>query len=474
MQHRYFKKLEKIFLILSIISIIVLEKIGAIFLYTVSMTFCGAFLVALLGFFVARYVFYSKQKFLEIAIILPAYIPSIVAIVGVLKFFNVIFQTGNFSIASDVILIFVIFFSYIANSFMPIFVFFNSMSDSIFKVAENLRFSSYEFLRNIEIPMMKNEIFKIFIIVFFMIFNSFNIWFVAGSCSHCSLQMMIYNSFILASRDMYILVFLQILVNILLVDLIKNFFNDNQSISAEEAPIKDFALTKNIFLQNKLTGFLGKIPIAIILLPIFYSLFNFSIPNFKAEICHVIYNSFIIGGFCGIITTFLSYVIIYFKLQRISFNLLILTPFIFAILLFNYSLFLSIWGKILLISFVISVSKIPFCVITMNVAFREKIAPYQKTISILRLNFFKATRYVMFSILKKTIVKIFLFAFLISFGDLGSVMILGHGEVETIATHVYSAMCAYDFKTIEFFLPILIVFGILIMSISKCLEKENN
>lgn len=431
-------------IIIALFFILIKQKFTCIsFLNTIFTVSIGAGLTVLIAYILSRFIFYKrKEKFLCI-LSAPFFLPSI-TIISVIHIFANLFMK-QMQCANQIVIIILICICFMPNALYIILNCLKSININYFKTAITLNIPVSNIFKILEFPIIKASLFKSFILIFMLAINSFNIFFLNSSFH--DIYTKIYNSIIIANEDLYDIVSLFYFINFCLV----SFFYKVKSIEYN-SPNQDNKKVIEKFFEKKSMILHGVITFLILIFIFFILLKIFLIRNF--EIDAKIIKSIVVSVEIFICTFSISFIFLFFLLhakssiQRILQKLTLITsPFLLSILISEYTLLLSNFTKVLIISLVISIAKIPFLFFLTEKNFNCNISCYFNLIKNLNISTWTYIRKIFIPSIKIKSFTIFLL--FICINELSAVMLIGNGSIDTLSSTISSCMYHYEFAKLE-------------------------
>ena len=447
---------------------------------------------------------HKNLKFIKIIISLCGFsfvIPSILIVFSVIKIFgyngflNTYFNFYNLTFIDSIYGLKGILIAHILlNTPFATRLFFQSLNNipnKYYEISSSLNINTIGNILKLELPIIKQNLFAVFSIIFSLCFLSFAIVMaLGGSPRNSTLEVAIYQYalFDLNFNKAIILSFIQIIICILFVSI--GFYKFRGSSFFEigsltnKHPHKDFIFIK--FLDFSLI-FLFSI---FLFSPIFFILLETANSNFSNIILdhyfiNAFNNSLIIAFITGILVTFIGLIIscilvlnhknifIQQTLFIISSIIIIISPIIFSLGYFIFFLsFIYIdLVKLIIVILINTVFLLPFAILiffnnlkNIYLTFED----YKKTYRLNFINYFS----IIFPLFKKNFLYVFSLSTVITFGDFTIISFFRSDSFETLPSFLYRLISSYKFNEASFVAGVILLISIIIYFIIDNLNYQ--
>lgn len=443
-------------IIIALFFILLKQKFTYIsFFNTIATVSIGAGLTVLIAYILSRFIFYKKKEKFLCVLSAPFFLPSI-TIISVIHVFASLFMK-EIQYANQIVIIILICICFMPNALYIILNRLKSINTNYFKTAIALNIPPSNIFKILEFPTIKSSLFKSFILIFMLAINSFNIFFL--NTSFHDIYTKIYNSIIIANEDLYDLIALFYFINFCLV----SFFYKVKTVEYNSPGQDNKKIIENFFKKKPMILH-GGITFLILIFILFILLKTFFIRNF--EIDTEITESLVTSIEIFICTFTISSIFLFFLLhakastQSIFQKLTLITsPFLLSILISEYTLLLSNLTKILIISLVISISKIPFLFLLTEKNFNCNISCYFNLIKSLNISTWTYVKKIFIPSIK--IKQFAIFLLFICINELSAVMLIGNGSIDTLSSTIVSCMHYYEFTKLESINFLVVIIGLI-------------
>ena len=406
-------------------------------------------------------------------------IPSILIVYSVIKlfgyngFFNTYFEIYNFFSFETIYGIKAILIAHILlNTPFATRLFFqnlNHIPNKYYEISRSIRLSYLGNIIKLELPIIKQNLFTVFSIIFSLCFLSFAIVMaLGGGPMNSSLEVAIYQYalFELNFNKAILLSFIQIIICIFFVFIgffkLKgsNFFEI--SINTYDHPHNKIISIKifDFILITTFTLFLFS-PIILILINFLRS--DFNIIYYDINFIKAFTNSLIISLISGFLVSILGFILCVLLvlnhknifLQQIMFlfssSIIIISPIIFSL---GYFILLNDLRYILLFKYLViilinCIFLIPFALLILFNNLKNIYLSYLDIKSSYRISLFDYLS-ILFPLMKKNCIYIFSFSTIITFGDFTIISFFKDQNFETLPSYLYRLISAYKFNEASF------------------------
>ena len=358
----------------------------------------------------------------------------------------------------------------------------NTIPKNYIEVVNSLNLNFWSNIITIEWPILKQNLFSIFAIIFVLCFLSFaTVMTLGGGPSTSTMEVAIYQStlFELNFNKAIILSFIQIMICLIL--LVLGFYKLRGSNFFEiQTNYFEHPFRNNYFI--KCYDYFIIILFSLILFsPIIFIITNFIeiiyVQNyfFKKYFLEAFKNSFILSFFTATMVTFIGLIIsillVNFRsnifLQQILFlissMILIVSPIIISL---GYFIVLGELRYVSLITYAViivinCVFLIPFSILILFTKLKNIFLNFddiKKTFRISENNFIK----IIYPLIRKNLIYIFSFSAAISFGDFTIISFFKNESFQTLPTILYKLITSYRFDEASFVAGFMLIFSLLI------------
>ena len=358
----------------------------------------------------------------------------------------------------------------------------NTIPKNYIEVANSLNLGFWATTNKIEWPILKQNLFSVYSIIFVLCFLSFAIVMaLGGGPSTSTMEVAIYQSalFELNFNKAIILSFIQIMICLIFLNL--GFYKLKGSNFFEiQTNYFDHPFRNNFFI--KFCDYLIILIFSIILFsPIIYIINNFIeiifFQNYflKKYFLEAFKNSFILSFFTATMVTFVGLIISILLvnsrnnlfLQQILFlissMILIISPIIISL---GYFIILGELRYISLITYAViiiinCVFLIPFSILILFIKLKNIFLNFddiKRTFRISEKNFIK----IIYPLIQKNLIYIFSFSAAISFGDFTVISFFKNESFQTLPTILYKLIISYRFNEATFVAGFMLIFSLLI------------
>jgi len=358
----------------------------------------------------------------------------------------------------------------------------NTIPKNYIEVANSLNLGFWSNINKIEWPILKQNLFSVFSIIFVLCFLSFaTVMALGGGPSTSTMEVAIYQSalFELNFNKAIILSFIQIMICLIL--LVLGFYKLKGSNFFEIQTNYFDHPFKNHFLIKFFDYLIISIFSIILFSPIIYIVSNFIetiyLQNYflKKYFLEAFKNSVILSFFTAIIVTFIGLIISILLvnsrnnifLQQILFlissMILVISPIIISL---GYFIILGELRYISLITYSViiiinCVFLIPFSILILFTKLKNIFLNFddiKKTFRISEKDFIK----IIYPLIQKNLIYIFAFSAAISFGDFTIISFFKNESFQTLPTILYKLITSYRFDEASFVAGFMLIFSLLI------------
>ena len=357
----------------------------------------------------------------------------------------------------------------------------NNIPSKYYEISQSLNISVIGNILKLETPVIKQNLFAVFSIIFSLCFLSFAIVMaLGGNPRNSTLEVAIYQYalFDLNFNKAIILSFIQIVICIFFVSIGfykfrgSNFFQIDDL--TKEHPHKD------IFLLKLIDFVIIFLFIILLFSPIYFILFealksNFSNIIFEYYFVKAFFNSIIISittgllvSFIGLITSFV--LVINYKnilIQQIIFIIssiiLIISPIIFSLGYFIYfqSYIYIEFVKFFIVILINTIFLLPFSILIFFNNLKNIYLTFEDYKKTYRLNFINYFR-IIFPLFKKNFLYVFAFSTVITFGDFTIISFFRSEDFDTLPSYLYKLISSYRFNEASFVAGIILLMSMII------------
>ena len=473
--------------------------------FSLYQAFLSAFISCLLAIpFALALNRHKNLKIVKIIISLCGFsfvIPSILIVYAVIKLFgnngflNTYFYIYNFFSFETIYGIKAILIAHIfLNTPFATRLFFqnlNNIPTKYYEISRSIRLSYLGNIIKLEIPVLKQNLFTVFSIIFSLCFLSFAIVMaLGGGPMYSTIEVAIYQYalFELNFNKAIVLSFIQIIICLFFVSIgffkLKgsNFFEVD--ISYYSHPHKDiqFVIISDLILILIFTLFLFS-PIILIFFNFLSSDFNnifFDINFIKAFlnslIISIISGFFVsIFGFCISVLLVLNYqnIILQQILFIFSCSIIIISPIIFSL---GYFIILNelryiILFKYLVVILINCIFLIPFSLLILFNNLKNIYLNYLYIKSSFRINLIDYFK-ILFPLMKKNCLYVFSFSTVITFGDFTIISFFKDQNFETLPSYLFRLISVYRFNEASFVAGFILIISLIIYFIIDNLNYQ--
>ena len=356
----------------------------------------------------------------------------------------------------------------------------NSMPKSYIDVAKSMNFGFFQNLINLEWPLIKQNFFSVFSIIFILCFLSFAIVMaLGGGPRYSTMEVAIYQSvfFELNFNKAIILSLIQIII--CLIFIVIGFFNLRGS-NYFDIQTEQF---EYLFSKNKIIRFSDYIIILLFSLflfsPILYIFYNFlfNLINTKfflnINFIKAFMNSLFLCIISGFLVSFFGFLISLVLVnsrkkifhQQILFIfssiIIIISPIIISL---GYFIILGELRYINLVNYFIiilinCIFLIPFSILILFTKLKNIFLNFHDIKEGFRIND-KEFIFIIFPLIKKNIFFVFSFASALSFGDFTIISFFKSDSFQTLPTLLYKLISAYKFNEASFVAGFILIFSL--------------
>ena len=358
----------------------------------------------------------------------------------------------------------------------------DNIPNKYYEISSSLNLTFFGNIIKLEIPIIKQNLFSVFSIIFSLCFLSFAIVMVlGGSPLNSTIEVAIYQFalFELNFNKAIFLSFIQIFICLIFIFIGFNkmkgskYFEINNTIYTH--PYKNYKFIKLIdyILILILSLFLFS-PIVFIILNFFYNGFIENI-LFTSEFFNALFNSLVISIITGLIVSILGLlitillienyknIIIQQSLFLLTSSILVISPVIFSLGYFiilgeyRYNNFFNFFVIIL----INSIFLIPFSILILFNNLKNIYLTYedfQKTFRIKSSDYYL----IIFSLIKNNLLYVFAFSSVITFGDFTIISFFKNQNFETLPSLLYKLISAYRFNEASFVAGFILVLSLII------------
>lgn len=357
----------------------------------------------------------------------------------------------------------------------------NNIPEKYYEISKTLNLSFMGNIIKLEYPIIKQNLFTVFSIIFSLCFLSFAIVMaLGGSPQNSTLEVAIYQYalFELNFQKAIILSFIQIFI--CLVFVLIGFFSIKGSnffeieIKTNIHPHKDIKLVK--ILDIIVIIFFAVLlfsPISVLILDFIST--NFSKIIFNSYFLKSLTNSLVISIVTGIMVSgfglLISSLIVInynkFIFQQILFILssmiLIISPIIFSL---GYFIVLQklihlVYFKFFVVILINSIFLLPFAILILFSNLKNVYLTFEDFKDTFRLNLISYFK-ILFPLIKKNFLYVFSFSTVITFGDFTIISFFRSENFDTLPSYLYKLMSVYRFNEASFVAGIIITMSLLI------------
>ena len=357
----------------------------------------------------------------------------------------------------------------------------NNIPKNYYEISKTFNISIMGNILKLELPIIKQNLFTIFSIIFSLCFLSFAIVMaLGGNPKNSTLEVAIYQYalFELNFNKAIILSFIQ--MSICLFFIFIGFFKLKGSnffeidINAYDHPHKDYKLIKIIDF-SLITFF-----VFFLFSPIIVLLVNFIDTDFSKIILNKIFlralaNSLLISILTGLIVSIFGFVISCLiisnykniLLQQLLFLLssmiIIISPIIFSL---GYFIILQnfihlFYFKFFIVILINVIFLLPFTILILFSSLKNIYLSYKDIRITFRIDLFDYFK-ILFPLLKKNFFYVFSFSTVITFGDFTIISFFRNENFETLPSYLFKLISVYKFNEASFVAGIILITSMLI------------
>ena len=358
----------------------------------------------------------------------------------------------------------------------------NNIPEKYYEISKSLNLNFFANIYKLEIPIIKQNLFTVFAIIFTLCFLSFAIVMtLGGGPLNSTIEVAIYQYalFELNFNKAILLSFIQIFI--CLIFIIIGFQNFKGS--------KYFEIKNNSFLHPykdykliKIVDYISILVFSLFLFsPIIYIIINFIHQDFinkfilDSEFIRALINSLTISILTGLIVTTIGFVITIILIQNyknillqqflflLSSSILLISPVIFSL---GYFIVIGEYRYIHLfnISVIIiinSIYLIPFSILILfnnlkNIYFSYE--DFQKTFRLKIIDYYR----IIFPLIKKNVLYVFSFSSVITLGDFTIISFFRNQEFETLPSLLFQLISSYRFSEASFVAGFILTISLII------------
>lgn len=367
----------------------------------------------------------------------------------------------------------------------------NSIDETQYKLALQLRFSVWQRFRWIELPVLIRQFSSVFALVFLICFSSFAIVLTLGGGPQSStLEVAIYQALReFELKQTAILAIIQFAICSGLLILAQRISTPLPSISTKPQMNQ---LSVNSFTSKIIDTILIIISLFIILLPLLAIIAQ----GVQAITYHRImsntlwqatFTSILFSVSSAVLSLVLAFMLLWSSRQANTFQqpiwknrllfsgkIILAIPAIvlssgFAFFIFYYQP--SIYASYLFITITQALLALPFVIKVLEVPMEENQIRYIHLIQSLRIRGINRFYWLDYKALKKPILLAFAYGLLISFGDLAIVMLLANQEILTLPYLLYQQLAAYRMQDGALTACVLLLISFLLFIIIEYLSR---
>ncbi len=447
---------------------------------------------------------HKNLKFIRIIVSLCGFsfvIPSILIVFSVIKIFgyngflNTYFNFYNFAFVDSIYGLKGILIAHILlNTPFATRLFFqnlNNIPNKYYEISSSLNINTIANILKLEIPIIKQNLFAVFSIIFSLCFLSFAIVMaLGGGPKNSTLEVAIYQYalFDLNFNKAIVLSFLQIIICIFFVSI--GFYKFRGSSFFEIGDLTNKHPHKDLIFLKLIDFCLIFVFIIFLFSPIFFIFLETAKSNFSNIILDHYFieafnNSIIISFITGFLVSFIGLIISYILVlnhknvlvQQILFILssiiIIISPIIFSLGYFIYfqSLIHIEYVKFIIVILINAIFLLPFAVLiffnnlkNIYLTFED----YKKTYRINFINYF----IIIFPLFKKNFLYVFSFSTVITFGDFTIISFFRSNNFETLPSYLYRLISSYKFNEASFVAGVILLISMIIYFIIDNLNYQ--
>ena len=357
----------------------------------------------------------------------------------------------------------------------------NNISKKYYEISNSLNLSYFGNIFRLEYPVIKQNIFTVFAVIFSLCFLSFAIVMaLGGNPKNSTLEVAIYQYalFELNFTKAIILSFIQIIICLFFVFI--GFYKLKGSNFFELENITNIHPHKNI-LSIKIIDFVLITLLSIFLFSPIITIFidlintNFSKIILSITFWYAFFNSLFISIFTGILVSIIGLIIsiqlivnhknILFQqlLFFLCFIILIISPIIFSL---GYFISLKnfihlIWLKIIIVILINCIFLLPFSILILFNSLKNTFFTFQDIQKSFRIKIFDYFK-IIFLLIKKNFLYIFSLSTIITFGDFTIISFFRNQKFETLPSYLYKLISMYKFEEASFVAGLILLISIII------------
>ena len=447
---------------------------------------------------------HKNLKFIKFIISLCGFsfvIPSILIVFSVIKIFgyngflNTYFNFYEFTFIDSIYGLKAILIAHIfLNAPFATRLFFqnlNNIPNKYYEISNSLNISVLGNILKLEIPVIKQNLFAVFSIIFSLCFLSFAIVMaLGGSPRNSTLEVAIYQYalFDLNFNKAIILSFIQIIICILFV-----FFGFYKFRGSSFFEIGDLQ-KKHPHKDLRFIKFLDFVLIFVFIIFLFSPIIFIYLESVKSFFSNITFdfnfikafkNSLIISLTAGIFVTFIGLtiscilvlnhkkILVQQTIFLISSIILIISPIIFSL---GYFIFFQSYIHYEFVKFVIvilinCIFLLPFSILIFFNNLKNiylSFDDYRKTYRINLFNYFK----IIFPLFKKNFLYVFSFSTVITFGDFTIISFFRSENFETLPSYLFKLISTYKFNEASFVAGVILLLSMIIYFIIDNLNYQ--
>jgi len=357
----------------------------------------------------------------------------------------------------------------------------NNIPHKYYEISKTLNLSFMGNIIKLEYPIIRQNLFTVFSIIFSLCFLSFAIVMaLGGSPQNSTLEVAIYQYalFELNFQKAIILSFIQIFI--CLVFVFVGFFNIKGSnffeieIKFNIHPHKDILLVK-LFDILIIIFFILLLfsPISVLIYDFISS--NFSKNLFNLNFLKSFFNSIIISLITGILVSVFGLLVsclIVINHKKIMFQqilflsssmILIVSPIIFSLgyfIILQKLLHLT-WFKFFVVVLINSIFLLPFAILILFNNLKNVYLTFEDFKDTYRLKLINYIK-ILFPLIKKNFLYVFSFSTVITFGDFTIISFFRSKNFDTLPSYLYKLISVYRFNEASFVAGIILIISLLI------------
>ena len=418
-------------------------------------------------------------------------IPSILIVYAVIKlfgnngFFNTYFDLYNFFSIQSIYGIKAILIAHtLLNTPFATRLFFqnlNNIPNKYYEISSSINLSYFGNIVNLEIPIIKQNLFTVFSIIFALCFLSFAIVMaLGGGPMNSTIEVAIYQYalFELNFNKAIILSFIQIIICLFFVFIgfyrLKgsNFFE--VEINSYLHPHKYFKL---VIISDLILILTFSLLLFSPIILIFVNFLNSNINNilFDINFIKAFFNSLVISIITGCFVSFFGFIIsillvlnhknTFFQqtLFLFSSSIIIISPIIFSL---GYFIILQelryiIYFKYFIVILINCIFLIPFSLLILFNNLKNIYLTYEDIKISYRINLIDYLK-ILFPLIKKNFLYIFSFSTVITFGDFTIISFFRDQDFETLPSYLFKLIAVYRFNEASFVAGFILIVSMII------------